>query len=145
MRRTRAQYHSQVRWVKQNTRYIQSQKMAQSVLKGNTKDFWTEVKRIRGHRSTITASMDGEVEDKAIANLFANKYSTLYNSVAYDSDEMCDIKQQLVADISKENVKISITVDEVRTAMRSMKIGKSDAKCVLMSDHIINGGHCLNV
>ena len=145
MRRTRAQYHSQVRWVKQNTRYIQSQKMAQSVLKGNTKDFWAEVKRIRGHRSNITASMDGEVEDKAIANLFANKYSTLYNSVAYDSDEMCDIKQQLVADISKENVKISITVDEVRTAMRSMKIGKSDGKCVLMSDHIINGGHCLNV
>ena len=89
--------------------------------------------------------MDGEVEDKAIANLFANKYSTLYNYVAYDSDEMCDIKQQLVADISKENVKISITVDEVRTAMRSMKIGKSDGKCVLMSDHIINGGHCLNV
>ena len=44
MRRTRAQYHSQVRWVKQNTRYIQSKKMAQSVLKGNTKDLWTEVK-----------------------------------------------------------------------------------------------------
>ena len=47
--------------------------------------------------------------------------------------------------ISKENTKISITVDEVRTAMRSMKIGKSDGKCVLMSDHIINCGHCLNV
>ena len=41
--------------------------------------------------------------------------------------------------------KISITVDEVRTAMRSMEIGKSDGKCVLMSDHIINGRHCLNV
>ena len=41
---------------------------------------------------------------------------------------MIHIKQQLVADISKENAKISITVDEVRTAMRSMKIGKSDGK-----------------
>ena len=125
MRRTRAEYHSQVRWVKQNSRYIQSQKMAQSVLKGNTKDLSTDVKRIRGHKSTITASMDGEVEDKAIANLFANKYSTLYNSVAYDSDEMCVIKQQLVADISRENAKISIT------AKPSMKICKSDGKCGL--------------
>ena len=36
-----------MKWVKQNIRFIQSQKMAKPMVEGNTSDFWAEVKRIR--------------------------------------------------------------------------------------------------
>ena len=78
MRSNRCQYHSQVKWVKQNISFIQSQQMAKSMVEGKTSDFWAEVKRIRGCKSTVTASVDGEVDDGCIADLFANKYKTLY-------------------------------------------------------------------
>ena len=85
MRSTRCQYHSQVKWVKRNIRFTQSQKMAKSMVEGKTSDFWAEVKRIRGCKSTVTAFVDGEVDDGCIADLFANKYKTLqYNSVSYN-------------------------------------------------------------
>ena len=37
MRRTRVQYHAQVRWVKRNSRFIQHQKMEHSVNNRNAK------------------------------------------------------------------------------------------------------------
>ena len=77
MRSTRCQYHSQVKWVKQNIRFIQSPKMAKSMVEGKASDFWAEVKMIRGCKATVTASVDGEVDDGCIADLFANKYKTL--------------------------------------------------------------------
>ena len=62
--------------------------MAKSVVEGNTSDFWSEVKRIKGCKSTVTASVDGEVDDGCIADLFANKYKALYTSVSYDPSEL---------------------------------------------------------
>ena len=47
--------------------------MAKSVVEGNAREFWSEVKRIKGCKSTVTASVDGEVDDGCIADLFANK------------------------------------------------------------------------
>ena len=145
MRRTRCEYHTQVRWAKQNARFIQSQKVARSVLGGDRRDFWAEVKKIRGCKSSIAASIDHVDDDNAIANIFADKYSKLYNSVPYDSDEMCTIRQRLTMDIVNEDKTIRITGDEVRVALRYLKPGKSDGKYGLMSDHLINDGHCTNV
>ena len=46
------------------------------------------LKRNRGCKATVIASVDGEVDDGCIADLFANKYKTLYNSVSYDPTEL---------------------------------------------------------
>ena len=43
--------------------------MAKSVVEGNMREFWSEVKRIKGCKSTVTASVDGEVDDGCIADL----------------------------------------------------------------------------
>ena len=44
--------------------------MAKSMVEGKTSDFWAEVKRIRGCKATVTASVDGEVDDGCIADQF---------------------------------------------------------------------------
>ena len=69
----------------------------------------------------------------------------LTNIVSSTTDEMCTIRQRLTMDIVNEDKPIRITVDEVRVALRYLKPGKSDGKYGLMSDHLINGGHCTNV
>ena len=117
MRSTRCQYHSQVKWVKQNIRFIQSQKIAKSMVEGKTSDFWAEVKRIRGCKATVTASVDGEVDDGCIADLFANKYKTLYNSVSYDPTELRKIHDTVDAIILDKCEKSIITIDDVRTSI----------------------------
>ena len=57
------------------------------------RDLSSEVKRIKGCKATITMSMDGEVHDSSIVDLFANKRKILYDSVQiqYDSSELSDM------------------------------------------------------
>ena len=145
MRSTRCQYHSQVKWVKQNIRFIQSQKMAKSMVEGKTSDFWAEVKRIRGCKATVTASVDGEVDDGCIADLFANKYKTLYNSVSYDPTELRKIHHTVDAIILDKCEKSIITIDDVRTSIASLKPGKADGRDGVLTDHMIHGGNNLHV
>ena len=130
MRSTRCQYHSQVKWVKQNIRFIQGQKMAKSMVEGKTSDFWAEVKMIRGCKSTATASVDGEVDDGCIADLFANKYKTLCNSVSYDPTELRkihDTVDAIILDKCEKSI-ITIIIDDVRTSIASLKPGKTDGR-----------------
>ena len=145
MRSTRCEYHSQVKWVKRNIRFIQSQKMAKSVVEGKTSDFWSEVKRIKGCKSTVTASVDGEVDDGCIADLFANKYKTLYNSVSYDPSELRNIHDTVDAIILDKSETSLITIDEVRISIASLKPGKADGRSGVLTDHIMHGGHNLHV
>ena len=148
MRSTRCEYHSQVKWVKRNIRFIQSQKMAKSVVEGKTSDFWSEVKRIRGCKSTVTASVDGEVDDGCIADLFANKYKTLYNSVSYDPSELRKIHDTVDAIILDKSETSLITIDGVRISIASLKPGKADGRSGVLTDHIMHGadgGHNLHV
>ena len=95
VRKTRSDYHHHMQWAKQNSRFIESQKMADSVKKGQMKKFWSEVKRIRGCKTTVTASLDGETDDDRIANVFACKYNALYNCVSYDSNDLNGIKREM--------------------------------------------------
>ena len=86
--------------------FIQSQKMARSMVEGTTSDFWSEVKRIKGRTSTGTASVDCEDDDGCIADLFANKYKTLYNCVSYDPAELRKIHDTVgavILDICEKN------------------------------------------
>ena len=119
--------------------------MAKSVVEGNMREFWSEVKRIKGCKSTVTASVDGEVDDGCIADLFANKYNTLNNSVSYDPSELRKIHDTVDAIILDKSEKTNITIDDVRTAIASLKPGKADGRSEFLTDHIMHGGHNLHV
>ena len=82
MRSTRCQYHSQVKWVKQNIRFIQSQKMAKSLVEGKTSDFWAEVKRIRGCCFRFVESeLFGDHVSIQLRTVFSLKFN-LFNSLS---------------------------------------------------------------
>jgi len=95
MRRTRAAYHYAIRNVKRNEDSIISEKVAQAMLHNNARDFWSEVKRIRSHRSGSCRTVDSQTDPSSIADVFAKNYRELYSSVPYDFNEMQRINEDI--------------------------------------------------
>jgi hypothetical protein len=50
MRRTRAAYHYAIRELKRDEGKMVNERIADSILNNNTRDFWSEIKRIRSNK-----------------------------------------------------------------------------------------------
>jgi len=61
------------------------------MLDNNERNFWSEVKRIRGNTTGIINSDDGLTESDVIAKLLAVKFRELYTSVPYNKADMHNI------------------------------------------------------
>jgi len=95
MRRTRAAYHYPVRYIKQNNSDIVKQRFANAIAENRSRDFWREVKKVRGGKGDIQRTVDGHTQNDFIADLFANKYEDLYTSVRYNQTEMDGLRQDI--------------------------------------------------
>ena len=73
MRRTRALYHYAVRRVKLNERNILNERFAEFILNDDSRNFWSEVKRLRSTRSCPSCMADDVTTPDDIASLFARK------------------------------------------------------------------------
>ena len=91
MRRTRAAYHYTIRQVKKDEDSIVRERVASALLNEGGRNFWSEIKRIRSNKESISRSVDGLSEAGSIANLFAVKYRELYTSVPYVANSKCNI------------------------------------------------------
>jgi len=62
-----------------------------------TRDFWTEVKRLK-HKLTdrrVSSNIDGCYDNIEIVNVYADKYNDLYSFVGYDDRHMRLLKQEI--------------------------------------------------
>jgi len=140
MRRTRVAYHYAIRKVKREEENIICEKVADAMLRNNTRDFWSEIKRIRSSKSVNSRTVDNESEPINIAKLFADNYRELYTCVPYDVGEMKrisdDIDCLLLSDqMSHECI---FTYNDIKSAVSHLKPHKSDGNSGLSSNHIIN-------
>ena len=62
--------------------------MARAINDNNSRQRWTEVYKIRKKNSTSSYSIDDVSGEVDIANVFSNKYSVLYNSVAFEKSAL---------------------------------------------------------
>ena len=88
MRQTRLAYHYSIRKVKRREKDIVADRFAETILNNHSRDFWAEVKRMRGKSSVNSNIVDGCITPDDIAKHFADKYQYLYTSVAYNEDEI---------------------------------------------------------
>ena len=95
MRKTRAAYHRAVRHVKRNEQDIINDRFASAILNNRSRDFWSEVKRIRHNRTCFSNCVDSAFNPTDIANVFADKYQELYTAVAYNADDMVCLKNKI--------------------------------------------------
>ena len=85
MRRTRARYHYAIRQVKRDEDMLVRDRLADALIDDPNRNFWTEVKRIFNGKACSTLTVDDFVEESSIAQLFANKYRSLYSSVPFNA------------------------------------------------------------
>ena len=140
MRRTRAAYHYAIRRVKKNETEIVRERFADMILQNKSRDFWSEVQRMKSSKTAVSATVDGVSGCNEIADMFANQYDELYSCVAYDSCELAslknDINNRLCSQAYNQNSKVNF--GDVNDAVQELKRGKRDGFSGLMSDHVIN-------
>ena len=96
--------------------------------------------------------MDDVTGNENIAELFADKYKVLYNSVCSNNDQLKELLTVNNTDIESlcshpieevhslvQNHTHCITVPHVQVAIKKLKAAKSDCTDHLVSDHFING------
>ena len=81
MRRTRLAYHYAIRHVRKQEANMVKEQFAKSIIENRTRDFWSEISRIKNSKAGVCDIVDGVGNSSDIANLFADKYEELYSSV----------------------------------------------------------------
>lgn len=158
MRRTRAKYHYAVRNVKSKNKQYKKQAMARAISENNSRDLWTEVRKIKRNVSSSPNCMDNVNGNANIAELFADKYHDLFNSVKYEQDKLTNMFHANKSDIEKHCITDqaiyidkhyththNISVEQVNFAIDKLKSEKSDCKEGLTSDNFKNGTHLMKV
>ncbi len=138
-RKTLARYHLAVRQAKKNKNNISSDRMANAISNNYSRDLFSETRKIHFARGRGPMCVDNETEDTIVANILNTKYNNLYISFPYDEVEMNHIKdkiQKRIIQQDKDKV-YDINVDDVKKAVKHLKLGKGDGEEGLFSDNII--------
>ena len=78
MRRTRHQYHYAVRSARKHDIENRKLRLAEASCANNSNDMWGELKRMNPKGKYLSNVVDGISNDAEIANMFADKYRSLY-------------------------------------------------------------------
>jgi len=144
MKRTRHLYHYAIRRIKKDELLRRREKLASKM--SSSKCLWRELKHINPNTNNISCTVDNATNPSDIAEIFVNKYRTLYNSVPTDTHELSDLTKQINANINMDDYsRIRITPGLIINSIKRLKPGKSDGKDGFKSDHLINGSSRLFV
>ncbi len=140
-------YHLAIKQLKAMNESIQAEKMAESLMNNASRNFWSEVKKVRGSNKSMPNQIDGAIDPSEIANTFADKYKTIFNSVTYDNTDMHNLIKQL-DDIMQSQHPCSCnhatTVDNIKQGIKHLRKGKHDGYMGHHTDHLIHGTDKLN-
>ena len=145
MLKCKRQYKRISRWVVRNREKLCADKMANAILSGQDRDFWTEVKKVQKKVSSTPNVVDDSRGEEAISSLFSEKYEELYNSVPYSDSEMADIRNKLDFEVlhrcatDKCYCNHIISPADVECAVKKLKSNKADVNPSINSNHLING------
>jgi len=138
MRRTRSAYHYAIRYIRRNEKVITREKFAKSIVDNCHRDFWSEVRKIKGCDRSVSGIVDGMTGNDDIANTFADKYDNLYTSVPYNKEDMQHIVEHIDNDIDEFTEDCIISFKDVVDAILTFKSNKNDGHLGLSTDHLIN-------
>ena len=137
MRSSKRLYTYAVRRHKRHLKEIQYQKMAQSINANQSRDFFKELKRVKSSKSCTAACINGENDSAAVAQLFADKYTSLFNSVPSNPEGLNDIDNYIQDSIKQEPCSSTIiNKDMITAAVKRLKSEKADGDRGLYSNHI---------
>ena len=93
-----------VRLVNLNERNIINERFAESFLNDNSRDSWSEVKRLRSTMFCSSSLFDDVTTPDDIASVFAKKYQELYTSVDFDKAEIKAVRNGINVAVSSVGI-----------------------------------------
>lgn len=155
-RKTRAAYHYAIKRARKQENVTMKTKLADAS-NGSSKDFWNELKRIKGCNKVISSKVDGSCDSSDICDIFVNKFSELYNISSQDDtkETLCTIEtinERVnlhccnLKNGDNDNLHMhAVTVQQVKDAVKCLKPLKRDGTCDMYTNHIIHGNDRLFV
>ena len=119
------------RKLKRNAIALRRNAMAKSIINNNSRDLWSEIRKVRNTTKTVSTCIDGITGDVNIAELFSNKYNELYNSIIYEQQSL----NYLFVDNKYDIQAYCIDVNQIMSAVHKLKPGKSDCIDNMYSDN----------
>ena len=134
MRSTKRRYHYAIRSIKRGDTNLRNARMAEALASGRQRDMWSETRRVNKNKPS---NIDGLYNDDDIADHFAGKNRTLYNSVPSDPEKIKQLCSILRSRINHDdNLVHKCNVPDIKRSIDRVKYGKSDGDEGLMSDHV---------
>ena len=117
--------------------------MSKSLFQSSKKNYWKSVAAIRKKNYNTVPIIDNTRGDAAIADLFKDKYATLYNSVASSSNSMKALHERMRVKITSQcdscvNPSLhthSVSITDVIKAVNHLKSDKYNDDGILMSNN----------
>jgi hypothetical protein len=140
MRESKRQYLYAIRRCKRKERENRFNKMAECLTENKSRDFYTELKKMKRLR-TVSHCINGETDSVKIANIFAAKYKDLFNSVPSCQDLIDKIEDHIYSIKDCDTNSANVTFEAVINAVGKLKLGKGDGHKGLMSNHLAYASH----
>ena len=130
-----------VRKLKRNRTLNRNKKLAESLIENRSRDFFKEIKKINP-KPVNDCLIDGLTNNGDIAELFAEKYKQIYNSVPSNDTNMQTIDDYIMSDIKNCSYEEAVvSTDDVINAIKLLKLDKSDGEKGYFSNHLIYAGN----
>ena len=133
---TKRQYMYANRRNKRKEDILRKERMAECIASNADRDFFKEIKRYEP-RVNINVPIDNFVNPCDIAEHFACKYKTLYNSVPSSQENMDYVYSYVNQCSTVSDVDRVVLTDEVHRALKYIKANKSDGDVHFMSNHLL--------
>ncbi len=140
MRSTRKLYHKEVKSIQRQITNHRNEKMANAVASNTSRKLWDEIRKM-DKGAPMANIVDGKTDCDDIANVFATKYKTLYNSVGYHTRELNDVINVIEDNVSKLPPSDSthyVSVVEVTEAIKMLNSNKCDGNQGIFTNHFKN-------
>jgi len=98
----------------------------ETIMQNRTRDFRSEVRRIKNCRAGVGGIVDGFSDSADIADMFASKYADLYSSVSYDCVAMTGINSDINAAVTTFTDDCVVCYRDVAEAVSFLKPNKTD-------------------
>ena len=147
MKQCRASYHYLLRSLKTKIGVHVKQSVCKNMLQYNNRNYWKNAEIIRKKNFNTVPVIDGTQGDAAIADLFKDKYSILYNSVPSSSEAMDYLHERIRHAIETQcdaNAESSLhthsgsTADVIK-AVKRLKTDKYNDDGIIMSNNFQHG------
>ena len=123
-------YKYAIRRARRNENRHVANKMAEKLIQGDGRNFWKDVRKVKGVNKVTATSVNGVTGDSNICNLWKEHYSKLFN---------CFSKQDFpIGDVSDDESAI-VTYEEIIEFVREVNITKSPGPDGISAEYLKNG------